>query len=339
MTKLMNKWINGDCLTELKKMEDKSVDLIITSPPYHNLRVYSNDPHDLSNCETYEEYYYLLGLVIKECERVLKPGHKFCIVFEDYNYTQGRDGKIGKESITGNINNLFLNNGYSLFTTLTNLKYTAQKAMMSNGSLFYRCMKARDTILASNYNYVYIYKKNGDCENIKGSDVTLEEWATIASGVWNCKVTGGFSAHTTPMSYEMTRRLVKLYSSPLDVCLDPFAGVGTLNEAAIMSHRNTIGIELNEEFYNKGLERFEKWDSSVYETDDSPEKMLERFKEQLEIGKLSKEKADQDKAEQKELRDRKKELRQEIKVLEEQLRQLGVKAKEVKEIKERIKEE
>ena len=94
--KLTNKWINGDCLKELKKLDDESVDLIITSPPYHNLRVYSNDPCDLSNCETYEEYYYLLGLVIAECARVLKPGAKFCMQFEDYNYTIGRDGRRGK---------------------------------------------------------------------------------------------------------------------------------------------------------------------------------------------------------------------------------------------------
>ena len=51
--RLKNEWINGDCLKELKKLPDESVHLIITSPPYHNLRVYSNDPCDLSNCESY----------------------------------------------------------------------------------------------------------------------------------------------------------------------------------------------------------------------------------------------------------------------------------------------
>lgn len=85
--KLKNTWINGDCLKELKKMNDESVDLVITSPPYHNLRVYSNNPSDLSNCESYEEYYYLLGLVIAECSRVLKPGGKFVMQFEDYKNT------------------------------------------------------------------------------------------------------------------------------------------------------------------------------------------------------------------------------------------------------------
>ena len=310
--RLKNDWIHGDCLQELKKMADNSVDLIITSPPYFALRVYSNDPHDLSNCETYEEYYYMLGLVIKECERVLKPGCKFCLVYEDYNYTFGRDNRNGKESLTGDLNKIFLDNGFTLFTEIVNRKYSAQRAMMSNGALFYRCMRARDTITASNFNFVYVYKKAGDCEVIKASDLTLEEWAEYADSVWNCPVNG--FKHTTPMSYEMTRRLVKLYSNPLDTVLDIFA--------------------LNDEFYNKGLERFSMWDDGVLETDDSPEKMVERFKEQLEIGKVSKENAEKAKEEKKELTKQKKDIRAEIKELEAQLKALGLKAKEIKAIKD-----
>ena len=330
--RLKNDWIHGDCLQELKKMADNSVDLIITSPPYFSLRVYSNDPHDLSNCETYEEYYYMLGLVIKECERVLKPGCKFCLVYEDYNYTFGRDNRNGKESLTGDLNKIFLDNGFTLFTEIVNRKYSAQRAMMSNGALFFRCMRARDTITASNFNFVYVYKKAGDCEVIKASDLTLEEWAEYADSVWNCPVNG--FKHTTPMSYEMTRRLVKLYSNPLDTVLDIFAGTATCNEAAIMSHRNAIGIELNDEFYEKGLERFSMWDDGVLETDDSPEKMVERFKEQLEIGKVSKENAEKAKEEKKELTKQKKDIRAEIKELETQLKALGLKAKEIKAIKD-----
>lgn len=329
--KLTNTWIHGDCLKELKKLEDNSVDLIITSPPYHNLRVYSNDPSDLSNCETYEEYYYLLGLVVKECERVLKPGCKFCLVYEDYNYTFGRDNRNGKESLTGDLNKIFLDNGFTLFTEIVNEKYTAQRAMMSNGALFYKAMRARDTITASNFNFVYVYKKAGECDLIRASDISLEQWASWANSVWKCPV-NGFS-HTTPMSYEMTYRLVKLYSNPLDTVLDPFGGTATLNEAAIRAHRNAIGIELNEEFYNKGLERFSLWEDGILETDDSPEKMVERFKEQLELGKTSKENAAKEKEEQKELANKKKDLQSEIKKLEAQLKRLGLKQKEIAEIK------
>jgi site-specific DNA-methyltransferase (adenine-specific) len=219
-----------------------------------------------------------------------------------------------------------------LFTEIINEKYNAQRAMMSNGALFYRCMKARDTITASNFNFVYVYKKAGDCESIKASDITLEEWSEWANSVWRCNVSG--FKHTTPMSYEMTRRLVKLYSNPLDTVLDCFGGTGTTNEAAIKSHRNAIGIELSKDFYDKGLERFSLWEDDVFETDDSTEAMIQRFNEQLAIGKQSKENAEKAKEEKKILTQKKKDIRAEIKELETQLKALGVKAKEIKEIKD-----
>lgn len=303
--RLDNKWIHGDCLKELKKLPDESVHLVITSPPYHNLRVYSNDPCDLSNCETYEEYYYLLGLVIAECQRVLVPGGKFVIQYEDYNYTLGRDGKNGQESLTGDINKIFIDNGFSLWTKAFWRKYSAQRAMLAQGNLYYRNMKARDTILAANVGFVYVYKKAGDCEVIKASDITLEEWAKIADGVWDIPNSG--IGHTTPFAEELVRRCIKLWSCPGDTILDPFAGAGTVNKVAIENHRNAIGIELNEDFYNLANEkRFSTWDESAFETDDSIEKMKERFAEQLVLGKEQSAKAKAEKEAKKKEREMKK---------------------------------
>ena len=336
--RLTNNWINGDCLKELKKMDTESVNMIITSPPYHNLRVYSNDPSDLSNCESYEEYYYLLGLVITECERVLKPGGKFIIQYEDYNYTLGRDNKMGQESITGDINEMFLNNNFSLWTKAFWRKYSAQRAMLAQGNLYYRNMKARDTILAANVGFVYVYKKAGDCELIKASDITLEEWADWADGVWNISNSG--IGHTTPFAEELVKRCIKLWSCPGDVILDPFAGAGTVNKVAIENNRNAIGIELNKEFYDLANEkRFALWDDSVFETDNSIEKMKDRFEVELLAGKEQSAKGKAEKAEIKEKTDRKKKLQADIKELEAQLNALGLKKSEITKIRKEAKDE
>lgn len=303
--RLTNNWINGDCLKELKKLPDESVHLIITSPPYHNLRVYSNDPSDLSNCETYEEYYYLLGLVIAECQRVLVPGGKFVIQYEDYNYTLGRDGRNGQESLTGDINKIFSDNGFSLWTKAFWRKYSAQRAMLAQGNLYYRNMKARDTILAANVGFVYVYKKAGELEVIKASDITLAEWADWADGMWNIPNSG--IGHTTPFAEELVKRCIKLWSCPGDTVLDPFAGAGTVNKVAIENHRNAIGIELNKEFYDLANEkRFSTWTDNDLECDDSIEQMKERFAEQLAIGKEQSEAAKAEKARKKAEREAKK---------------------------------
>lgn len=336
--KLQNTWINGDCLKELKKLEAESVDMVITSPPYHNLRVYSNDPSDLSNCESYEEYYYLLGLVVAECERVLKPGGKFVLQYEDYNYTIGRDNKMGQESLTGALNEMFLNNNFSLWTKAFWRKYSAQRAMLAQGNLYYRNMKARDTILAANVGFVYVYKKAGDCELIKASDITLEEWADWADGVWNISNSG--IGHTTPFAEELVKRCIKLWSCPGDTICDPFAGAGTVNKVAIENGRNAIGIELNKEFYDLANEkRFDTWEDSIFDTDDSIDNMKARFEKELLAGKEQSVKGKEEKIVVKEMTDKKKKLQSDIKSLTEELKALGVKASEIKNIRDAAKED
>ena len=69
-------------------------------------------------------------------------------------------------------------------------------------------------------------------------------------------------------------------------------GAGTTNKVAIECGRNAIGIELQKEYYDLAIEkRFSRWDNSIFDSDDSIEKMKERFTEQLEIGKKQSEAA------------------------------------------------
>ena len=164
--------------------------------------------------------------------------------------------------------------------------------------------------------------------------ITLEEWADWADGVWNISNSG--IGHTTPFAEELVKRCVKLWSCPGDTVCDPFAGAGTVNKVAIECGRNAVGIELNKEFYDLGNEkRFNLWDDSVFESDDSVEKMKERFEAELLAGKEQSTNAKAEKAEQKELTQKKKDIRAEIKELENQLKALGLKVKEIKEIKEK----
>lgn len=335
MSKLTNKWINGDCLKELPKLQAESVDCIITSPPYHNLRVYSNDPSDLSNCESYEEYYYLLGLAIEECERVLKPGGKFIIQFEDYNYTLGRDNKRGKESLVGDINKIFLEKGFTLWTEAIWRKYSAQRAMLSDGALWYRNLKNKDVQLAANWGYVYVYRKAGETDKAEGSDITLNEWSYMADATWDIPNSG--IGHTTPFAEELVKRCVKLWSYPNDIILDPFAGAGTVNYVALKNGRNAIGIELRKDFYDLANEkRFNNLTEEDLTIKDNKELMTKRFLKEKELSELAKEEKAKEVAEKKILTNKKKDLRTEIKKLEEQLVILGLKKSEIKKIKESV---
>jgi len=333
--KLTNTWINGDCMKELQKIGDATVDMVMTSPPYHNLRVYSNDPADISNCESYEEYYYLLGNVIEECHRVLKPGGKFVIQFEDYNYTIGRDSKRGKESIVGGINDIFIDKGFTLWTEAIWRKYSAQRAMLADGALWYRNLKNKDTQLAANWGYVYAYRKSGESEQTTGADLALSDWATWADAVWDISNSG--IGHTTPFAEELVRRCIKLWSNPNDTILDPFAGGGTVNYVAIKNNRNAIGIELKKEFYDLAIEkRFSKFTEEDLTLKDCKKDMEQRFldeKAKAEEAKNEKASAVED---AKAISAQKKSVKDELKLLQAQLLALGVKKAEIEKCKQGV---
>ena len=126
--------------------------------------------------------------------------------------------------------------------------------------------------------------------------------------------------------------------NPGDTVLDPFSGAGTTNKVAVECGRNAIGIELQKEWYDLAIEkRFSLWDDSVYESDDSVEKMKERFNEQLIVGKEQSAKGKAEKEEKKAMSDKKKNLQAQIKELEAELVALGIKKAEIKKIKDESK--
>ncbi len=72
--------INADSLEYLKQIEEKSIDLITTSPPYWNKAQYSENSNDLGNIDEYEQFIDSMHVFFEECLRILKPGRRLCIV-------------------------------------------------------------------------------------------------------------------------------------------------------------------------------------------------------------------------------------------------------------------
>jgi DNA modification methylase len=246
----------------------------------------------------------------------------------------GRDSKRGKESLVGDINKIFLEKGFTLWTEAIWRKYSAQRAMLSDGALWYRNLKDKDVQLAANWGYIYCYKKAGEVEEKAiGADITLNEWAYMADAIWDISNSG--IGHTTPFAEELVRRCLKLWSYPGDTVLDPFAGAGTVNYVALKNGRNAIGIELRKDFYDLAIEkRFSKMTDEELEINDSKEQMTERFMKEKEMSEAVKEEKAKEVEEKQELTQKKKDIRDEIKELESQLQALGLKKSEIKKIKE-----
>ncbi|HZX47780.1 MAG TPA: DNA methyltransferase [Nitrospirota bacterium] len=241
--------ITGDS-RNMEELKDESVQLIITSPPYWQLKDYGTGDQIGFN-DSYEDYINNLSLVWKECYRVLQQGCRLCINIGDQfarsvYYGRYKIIPIREEIIKFCETIGFDYMGAIIWQKVTTCNTTGGATIM--GSFPY----PRNGIIKLDYEFILIFKKLGippkvDRQIKEQSKLTLEEWNEYFSGHWN------FSGerqdkHLAMFPEELPRRLIKMFSFVGDTVLDPFLGSGTTCLSAKKLNRNTVGYEINENF-------------------------------------------------------------------------------------------
>lgn len=101
-------WImKGDCVQRIKEVEDKSVDIIVFSPPFADLYTYSNYIEDMGNVANYNEFVEQFKYLAKELKRVIKPGRIVAIHCMNIPTLKGKDGYIGLKRFPAMIGDIF----------------------------------------------------------------------------------------------------------------------------------------------------------------------------------------------------------------------------------------
>lgn len=261
-----HKIIIGDA-RKMQEIEDSSVHLVITSPPYWQLKDYGH-PEQIGFHQSYGEYINNLNLVWKECYRVLKPGCRMCINIGDQfarSVYYGRYKVIPiREEIIKFCETIGLDYmGAIIWQKKTTMNTTGGATVM--GSYPY----PRNGIIEIDYEFILIFRKPGSPPKVSKSlkekaKLTKEEWKEYFSGHWNF---GGEKQkhHIAMFPAELPRRLIKMFSFPGEIVLDPFLGSGTTTLAALELERSSIGYEINEDFLPVIKEKinYEKFRDSI----------------------------------------------------------------------------
>ncbi len=241
--------INGDS-RDMNLVQSESIHLVITSPPYWQLKDYGSECQIGYN-DSYENYINNLNLVWKECYRVLHNGCRLCVNIGDqfarsvyygrYKVIPIREEIIKFCEITG-----FDYMGAIIWRKVTTSNTTGGGLQM--GSYPY----PRNGILKIDYEFILIFKKLGDApkpsvEQKEKSKMTPEEWNTFFTGHWNFNGAKQ-DKHIAVFPEELPRRLIKMFTFSGDTVLDPFTGSGTTNLAAKNLLRNSVGYEINSEY-------------------------------------------------------------------------------------------
>lgn len=234
----------------MKEITDESVHLIITSPPYWQLKDYGNGKQIGFN-DSYEDYINNLNLAWNECHRVLHKGCRLCINIGDQFARSVYYGRYKIIPIRTEIIKFCENAGFDymgaiIWQKVTTCNTTGGATVM--GSFPY----PRNGIIKLDYEFILILKKYGDFpkasrEIKEQSRLTQEEWNQYFAGHWNFPGERQ-NQHLAMFPEELPKRLIKMFSFIGDTVLDPFLGSGTTALAAKNLGRNSIGYEINEDF-------------------------------------------------------------------------------------------
>ena len=221
--------VNGNCLEELKKIEDESIDLVLTDPPYgidigdsHTFgRMGPTSTYVDSEFETYD----LLDKVIKELFRVLKDDRHMYMFFAIDKYSQ--------------IVSLLLKHGFSVYPI---------PIIWDKGSGSY---PSQSTTFVHSYEpFLHIMK---GARKLNG---TPKDVLSIK------RVPSDKKTHPSQKPTELLRDLIELSTMPAELVLDPFAGSGSTLLAALETSRRSMGIELNSIYYKNICEMLTEREST-----------------------------------------------------------------------------
>jgi len=266
--KTRHKIINGDS-RQMPELEDKSVDLVITSPPYWQLKDYGTE-NQIGYNDSYEEYINNLNLVWKESYRVLNNGCRLCVNIGDQFARAVYYGRYKVIPIRTEIIKFCEAIGFDYMGAIIWQKKTTSNTT-GGASLMGSYPTPRNGILSIDYEFILLFKKLGPPikptkELKERSKMTKEEWKEYFAGHWNF---GGTKqdGHIAMFPEELPKRLIKMFSFVGDVVLDPFLGSGTTSLAARNLNRNSVGYEINLDFIQYIKRKLDINQGDIFNTD------------------------------------------------------------------------
>lgn len=231
----------------MSRVDDCSVHLIVTSPPYWQLKDYGSDDQ-IGFHDSYQDYINNLNFVWLECARALHNGCRMCINVGDQFARAAYYGRYKVIPIRTEIIRMCETIGFDFMGSIVWQKVTTCNTTggaVIMGSYPY----PRNGIIKVDYEHILLFKKAGASPKVDGatkeaSRLSKDEWNSYFYGHWNFPGQRQ-SDHLAMFPEELPKRLIKMFSFVGETVLDPFMGSGTTALAAIGTERNSVGYEIN----------------------------------------------------------------------------------------------
>ena len=269
--------INGDA-RDLSFLSDESIHLVVTSPPYWNLKRYNENPDQLGHVNDYESFLVELEKVWREAFRVIVPGGRLVCVVGDVCVSRRRFGRHLVFPLHADICVLCRKIGFDNLNPIIWHKIANASFEVENGSKFLGKPYEPNAIIKNDMEFILMQRKPGGYrkpteEQRKLSKIDKKDFGTWFQQIWN--ITGASTRnHPAPFPLELASRLVRMFSFHGDTVLDPFCGTGTTMIASLRYGRNSVGIDIDTEYCRIAARYLKKESSNLFfDTELSFEKM------------------------------------------------------------------
>ncbi len=247
------------------------VHLVVTSPPYWNLKEYPDRPgSQLGNVNDYREFLTELANVWHRCFQLLVPGGRLCIVVGDICLSRRKAGRHSVVPLHADISRQCTDFGFDYLSPILWYKIAnAATEVEGNGSAFLGKPYEPNAVIKNDVEYILIFRKPGayrapTAEQRLLSIIERDDHDRWFRQVWT-DVPGQMrlKGHPAPYPKELAFRLVSMFSFVGDLVLDPFWGTGTTTAAAMDAYRCSVGYEIEPQYLAIGHARFSQADSAA----------------------------------------------------------------------------
>jgi len=237
---------------DLSWVPDRSVHLVVTSPPYWTLKEYAaGNDSQMGHFENYEHFLTELDHVWSECARVLVGGGRICCVVGDVCIPRKQGGRHHLVPLHADIQVRARKLGLDcLMPILWHKIANGAMEAQGNGAGFYGKPYQPGGIIKNDIEYILFLRKGGEYRSAPMiqkalSMLTRDEMQSWQRSIWSdLRGASTRAGHPAPYPVELAERLIKLFSFAGDTVLDPFAGTGSTSQAAIIAGRNSIANEI-----------------------------------------------------------------------------------------------
>lgn len=246
----------------LQFLEDDSIHLVVTSPPYWSLKKYNDVTGQLGHIRDYEEFLDELDKVWQHIYRVLVPGGRLVCVVGDVCLSRREYGRHLVMPLHADIVVRCRKLGFDNLNPILWLKIANAKFEVDNGSKFLGKPYEPNAIVKNDLEFILMQRKPGGYRKPtelqrKLSMISKDDFNSWFRQTWS--IPGESTRnHPAPFPLALADRLVRMFSFVGDTVLDPFAGVGTTILAAMNNGRNSIGVEIDPVYLSKAKLRLSK---------------------------------------------------------------------------------